>query len=395
MNECQKCGLTLKIIPPIEEVLRGGSHIPARDIDITDLLRRAPVELDDASIGELLADRRVMVTGAGGSIGSEICRQVLRYNPSELILVGRGENRLFHIDMELRESYPSTRLHVLVGDVTDRVRMGQIFETYRPEIVFHAAAHKHVPMMENNAGEAVKNNVLGTKCVADLADEYDVKVFVLISTDKAVNPTSVMGTTKHLAERYVNALSSESTTQFVVVRFGNVLGSAGSVVPIFKSQIRRGGPITITDSKMTRYFMTIPEASQLVLQAASMGKGGEIYVLDMGEPVRILDLAQDMIRLSGLPQGSIEITSTGVRPGEKLYEELYFEEEQTLPTTHPKVRAAAHRLAEFAEVSRAIADLADLTAQPAAVIRAKLQELVPEYQPRKALTEAQRAASRL
>jgi FlaA1/EpsC-like NDP-sugar epimerase len=395
MNECQKSGLTLKIIPPIEEVLRGGSHIPARDIDITDLLRRTPVELDDASIGELLSDRRVMVTGAGGSIGSEICRQVLRFNPAELILVGRGENRLFHIDMELRESYPSTRQHVLVGDVTDRVRMGQIFETYRPEIVFHAAAHKHVPMMENNAGEAVKNNVLGTKCVADLADEYDVKVFVLISTDKAVNPTSVMGTTKHLAERYVNALSSESTTQFVVVRFGNVLGSAGSVVPIFKSQIRRGGPITITDSKMTRYFMTIPEASQLVLQAASMGKGGEIFVLDMGEPVRILDLAQDMIRLSGLPQNSIEITSTGVRPGEKLYEELYFEEEQTLPTTHPKVRAAAHRLAEFAEVSRAIADLAELTAQPAAIIRAKLQELVPEYQPRKALTEAQRAASRL
>ena len=248
-------------------------------------------------------------------------------------------------------------LYPCIGDVTNRERMDQIFRTHRPEVVFHAAAHKHVPLMEANVGEAIRNNVLGTKCVADLADRYGVLSFVLISTDKAVHPTSVMGATKQIAERYVHTLSQESATRFTVVRFGNVLGSAGSVVPIFQEQVRRGGPITVTDPRMTRFFMTIPEASQLVLQAATMGAGGEIFVLEMGEPVRIVDLARDLIRLSGLPEHAIEITFTGVRPGEKLYEELYFDDEQTLPTSHPKLRAAYHRPYSLAEVRRAIAQL--------------------------------------
>jgi FlaA1/EpsC-like NDP-sugar epimerase len=265
--------------------------------------------------------------------------------------------------------------------VTHPERMRQIFEQYRPEVVFHAAAHKHVPLMEANIGEALRNNVLGTKILADLAEEFGVLSFVLISTDKAVRPTSVMGVSKHLAERYVHALSQESATHFIVVRFGNVLGSDGSVVPLFQDQIRRGGPITVTDPRMTRFFMTIPEASQLVLQAASMGSGGEIFVLEMGEPVRIVDLARDLIRLSGLPDGAIEITFTGIRPGEKLFEELYFEDEETLPTGHPKLRAAYHRFYTLAEVRHSFQELERIWGQSPAVIRRKLRELVPEYHP--------------
>ncbi len=255
--------------------------------------------------------------------------------------------------------------------------MEQIFKQHRPEVVFHAAAHKHVPLMESNVGEAIRNNVFGTKCVADLADRYGVLSFVLISTDKAVHPSSVMGATKQIAERYVHTLSQESATRFTVVRFGNVLGSAGSVVPIFQEQIRAGGPITITDPRMTRFFMTIPEASQLVLQAATMGAGGEIFVLEMGEPVKIVDLARDLIRLSGLPEHAIEINFTGIRPGEKLYEELYFDDEETLPTSHPKLRAAYHRPYALAEVHRAIAQLERIVNDPEELLRRKLREIVP------------------
>ncbi len=378
-TECDQLGLSLKIIPHASDLFRGGKEIPIRDIDITDLLRRETVQLDDTAIGELIRNRRVLVTGAGGSIGSEICRQVMKFGPSELVLLGRGENRIFVIENELRRRYPQAKFIPIITDISDPGTMREVFEKQRPEIVFHAAAHKHVPLMEANVAEAVKNNVGGTRCVADLADEYDTKAFVLISTDKAVNPTSIMGTTKHLAERYVNALSSESSTKFMVVRFGNVLGSAGSVVPIFENQIRAGGPITITDPRMRRYFMTIPEASRLVLQAAAMGKGGEIFVLDMGEPVKIVDLARDMIRLAGLPENAIEIEFSGVRPGEKLYEELYFSDEASLPTSHEKVRAAKHRPFPFEQVRKSIDQLIASRSQPSEQLRQQLRELVPEF----------------
>jgi FlaA1/EpsC-like NDP-sugar epimerase len=417
MDACNRAKLNLKIIPPISERINGSRRIPVRDIEINDLLRREPVELDTGAINHLLEGRTVMVTGAGGSIGSEICRQVLRFHPKKLILVGRGENRIFHIERELgvhfvkghgrrdprkherstsqrhgsegdasvsgvgaSDESPSPIVVTKIADVTDAPRMRRLFAKLRPEVVFHAAAHKHVPLMEANPGEAIKNNVLGTKIVADLAHEFNANCFVFISTDKAVRPTSVMGASKQLAERYVMALSQQSNTRFVATRFGNVLGSAGSVVPLFQEQIRQGGPITVTDPRMTRFFMTIPEASQLVLQAAAMGKGGEIFVLDMGEPVRIVDLARDMIRLSGLPENSIEITYRGIRPGEKLYEELYFDDEETLPTPHKKLRIAYHRPFTLAEVVETIDDLAELQNSPEESIRNRLHELLSERQ---------------
>jgi FlaA1/EpsC-like NDP-sugar epimerase len=379
MEACGSEKLNLKIIRPLEDRLSGDDHVPVRNIEINDLLGRDPVTLDTENIDKLLEGRRVMVTGAGGSIGSEICRQIMAFRPDSLILVGRGENRIFAIERELRDLRADTTLYACIGDVTNRERMDQLFKTHRPEIVFHAAAHKHVPLMEANVGEAIRNNVFGTKCVADLADRYGSISFVLISTDKAVHPSSVMGATKQIAERYVHTLSQESATRFTVVRFGNVLGSAGSVVPIFQQQIRAGGPITITDPRMTRFFMTIPEASQLVLQAATMGAGGEIFVLEMGEPVKIVDLARDLIRLSGLPEYAIEINFTGVRPGEKLYEELYFDDEETLPTSHPKVRAAYHRPYSLAEVRRAVAQLERMLGDPEELLRRKLREIVPEF----------------
>jgi FlaA1/EpsC-like NDP-sugar epimerase len=378
MNACREAGLNLKIIPNLEDRINGDARIPMRSIEINDLLRREPVELDSAAIGRLIEGTTVMVTGAGGSIGSEICRQILKYNPKTLLLVGRGENRIFGVERELRPMSKSTTLYPRIADIADVPRMRMLFEEFRPEVVFHAAAHKHVPLMESNVGEAIKNNVGGTRCVADLASEFGTRSFVLISTDKAVRPRNVMGATKQLAEQYVLALSEGSGTRFSVVRFGNVLGSAGSVVPIFEEQIRHGGPITVTDPRMTRFFMTIPEASQLVLQAATMGRGGEIYVLDMGEPVRIVDLARDMIRLAGLPEDSIEIVFTGTRPGEKLYEELYSDEEESLPTTHPKLRAAYPRPVTLPEVRQAIAELERYVHEPEEIIRQKLQAVVPE-----------------
>ena len=379
MEACEQGDLNLKIIRSLEDRLEGDNRVPIRNIEINDLLRREPVTLDTDNIGKLLEGRRVLVTGAGGSIGSEICRQIIGFNPHSLVLLGRGENRIFAIERELLSLHSSTTLHASIADVTNRQRMEQVFKTHRPEVVFHAAAHKHVPLMEANVGEAIRNNVLGTKCVSDLADQFGVRSFVLISTDKAVHPTSVMGATKQIAERYVHTLSQESATRFIVVRFGNVLGSAGSVVPLFQDQIRLGGPITITDRRMTRFFMTIPEASQLVLQAATMGTGGEIFVLEMGEQVRIVDLARDLIRLSGLPEDAVEIIFTGIRPGEKLYEELYFDDEQTLPTSHPKLRAAYHRPYSLVEVRRAIAQLQRLVNDPEELLRQKLREIVPEF----------------
>ncbi len=379
MNACKEANLELKIIRPIQDRLSGDHRIPIRDIEISDLLRRAPVQLDTEQIGSMIEGRTVMVTGAGGSIGSEICRQLLRFKPSKLVLLGRGENRIFKVERKLRSSHPDAQLVACIADVTDSSRMRQVFNMHRPAVVFHAAAHKHVPLMEQNVGEAIRNNVLGTKNLADLAAEYRVRNFVFISTDKAVHPTSIMGVSKQIAERYVHAMSQNSNTTFNVVRFGNVLGSEGSVVPIFQEQIRRGGPITVTDPRMTRFFMTIPEASQLVLQAGAMGKGGEIFVLEMGEAVRIVDLARDLVRLSGLPEDSIEIVYTGIRPGEKLYEELYLADEETLPTAHPKLRAAYHRPYTIDEVQETVCSLAALVHSPEAKMRQKLCEVVEEY----------------
>jgi FlaA1/EpsC-like NDP-sugar epimerase len=381
MDECDKGQLTLKIIPPLGELFNSGRSIPIRDLEIGDLLRRAPVKPDVDVIRDLIGGRRVLVTGAGGSIGSEICRQALKFGPSELVLLGRGENRIFFIEKELRGQDASTKLCPVIGDITDADRMRHVFEEFRPEVVLHAAAHKHVPLMEVNVGEAIKNNVLGTKRVADLSDEFGVKNFVLISTDKAVNPSSVMGATKHLAERYVQVCSEQSATLFVVVRFGNVLGSAGSVVPIFQDQIRRGGPITVTDPRMTRYFMTIPEAAQLVLQASAMGEGGEIFVLDMGEPVNIVNLAHDLIRLSGLPTDAIDITFPGIRPGEKLEEELYFGDERTRPTAHAKVRLAEPRYSGVSGLPQLVSRFENAVGETDELLRVRLHEAVPEYQP--------------
>lgn len=387
MANCTQAALKLRVIPNMQELvgpggLVGPQGLRLRDVDIDDLLRREPVQLDNSAVAAMVEGRTVLVSGAGGSIGSEICRQLLRFRPRALVLVERYENNLFQIDRELNQAAGATRIIPCVGDVADAARLAEIFRQHRPEVMFHAAAHKHVPMMEMNPGEALKNNVFGTKVAADLAAEFGLDAFVMISTDKAVNPTSVMGLTKQIAERYVHALAGDSRTRFVSVRFGNVLGSAGSVVPIFQEQIRRGGPITVTHPEMRRYFMTIPEASQLVLQAGAMGKGGEIFVLDMGEQIRIVDLATDLIRLSGLKPDDVEITFTGMRPGEKLHEELYFDEEQTLPTPHPKLRVAYHRPESLAEVRQLLDDLLDLVDETdTARVRARLAELVPEFAP--------------
>jgi FlaA1/EpsC-like NDP-sugar epimerase len=379
MEGCAQVDVELKVIPGLEDLVAGDYSVQIRDVDINDLLRREPVQLNSEAIATLLEGRTILVTGAGGSIGSEICRQVLRFHPQRLVLVERAENSLFLIEQELRRSRVETELVACIADVTDGARVDQIFGLYQPAVVFHAAAHKHVPMMESNAGEAIKNNVLGTRRLAELANRHSVQEFVMISTDKAVNPTSVMGASKQVAERFVHAFSEVATTKFVVVRFGNVLASAGSVVPIFQDQIRRGGPITVTHPEIERFFMTIPEASQLVLQAAVMGKGGEIFVLDMGESVRIVDLAQDLIRLSGLEPEDIEIVFTGLRPGEKLYEELYFNDEEMLPTPHPKLFVAYHRPYRLEEVNELIENLAAVVHEPIEAVCQRLQELLPEY----------------
>ena len=382
LEDCAEAGVEVKVLPGIDELLHGQhapSHVQLRAVEIKDLLRREPVALDDSAIRKLVSGRVIMVTGAGGSIGAEICRQVVRYSPHKLLLVERADNALFLVQQELARLQPTPVFEPLIADITDQERMEQIMASYAPEVIFHAAAHKHVPMMEWNPAEAIKNNVFGTRLLAQLADRHGVDKFVCISTDKAVNPTSVMGCSKLLAERFVQALSLESSTKFIVVRFGNVLASNGSVVPIFQEQIQRGGPITVTHPGIERYFMTIPEASQLVLQAATMGDGGEIFVLDMGESIKIVDLARDLVALSGLEADDIEIVFTGLRPGEKLYEELYFSDEQQLPTGHSKVFCARHRPADLAALEGIFDELAHVVDESSDAVRGKLKELVPEY----------------
>lgn len=373
-------GIQINVVPSMMSLLEGGSQIPIREVSFEDLLRRPPVNLDQEAISEMIHGKTILVTGAGGSIGSELCRQLIKFTPDKMILLGRGENRIYHIQRELGPVAGETELVMALTSITDERRMNNIFDTYRPDVVFHAAAHKHVPMTEQNIGEAVINNVFGTKVVADVCDAYNVKHCVMISTDKAVNPTSIMGCTKQLAERYCLALGKNSKTRFMVSRFGNVLGSEGSVVPLFKEQIRRGGPITITDPRMTRFFMTIPEAAQLVIQAGSMGQGGEIFVLEMGEPVKIVDLARDLIRLAGLPANSVDIKFTGIRQGEKLYEELfYYSSEKSLPTEHAKILTAFHRPFDYEVTSQSLEELIEFAYSKPEFIRQELEALIPEF----------------
>ncbi len=378
----QEGDLPTKIIPGVYEIVGGRVNLSRiRDVAIEDLLRRAPIDLDLDSLYEYVEDRVALVTGAGGSIGSELCRQLCRFKPQRLVLVERAETSLFHIHRELRKKFPQLDIVPCIADVTDEERMTFLFETHRPALVLHAAAHKHVPMMEWNPGEAVKNNVFGSKLVADLAHEYGALGFVMISTDKAVNPSSVMGATKRVAEMYIQALAATSRTRFVTVRFGNVLGSAGSVIPIFKEQIKNGGPVTVTHPKMRRYFMTIPEACQLVLQAGAMGDGGEIFILDMGTPVHIVDLARDLIRLSGLKEGEdIDIEFTGMRPGEKLFEELATSAEEAEKTRHPKIFIGHDRGSDMESVTAHLVTLDERISSDAhADVSAMLRVIVPEY----------------
>ncbi len=378
---CQEAGLQVKVIPGLFRLVGGELNLTRiRDVAIEDLLRRDAVVLDDLAIASELKDRVVMVTGSGGSIGSEICRQICRFGPRLVVLLERSENALFEIHRDLRESFPEQRVEPCLADICDRDRLLELFEVYDPAVVFHAAAHKHVPMMEWNPREAIKNNALGTRTLADVAHEHGVTAFVMISTDKAINPTSVMGATKRVAELYVQALGKTSATRFVTVRFGNVLGSNGSVVPIFKEQIARGGPVTVTHPEMKRYFMTIPEACQLVLEASVIGQGGEIFILDMGEPIKIVDLARDLIQLSGFGENEIEIAFSGIRPGEKLYEELATLTEKAEKTRHPKILIGKTQAESLPQMQVALARLSNIPERAdAAALRRALQSIVPEY----------------
>jgi FlaA1/EpsC-like NDP-sugar epimerase len=382
VREANEAGLATRTVPGLYEILSGDKNVSAlRQVEIQDLLRREPIKTDIAQVASLVTGRTVMVTGAGGSIGSELCRQLARLGPERIVAVGRGENSIFELLQEFARSFPDVRIDPIIADVRDHTRMHRVIGSNRPYSVFHAAAHKHVPLMEANVAEAVLNNVLGTQNVVSLSAKYEVEHFVLISTDKAVRPTSVMGATKRIAEHLVHHYAMERKSGYVAVRFGNVLGSRGSVVPTFIRQIAEGGPVTITHPDMMRYFMTIPEAVQLVLQAAALGNDGEVFVLDMGEPVRVYDLATDLIRLSGLePDVDIEVRFTGTRPGEKLFEELFFQGADIAPTIHPKILRA--RDAEASHQSAGDIDSLIEAARenrPAEKIRRLMLKLVPEY----------------
>lgn len=390
MDICSAIPVRARIVPSLNEIATGRVSVSRlRDVQIEDLLGREPVKLDDKNLHDFLTGRTVMVTGAGGSIGSELVRQIITYGPKCLLLVERAEFFLFQIGRELSEMQ-GVEFVPLIADVGDEPRMREILETYRPEVIFHAAAHKHVPLMEVNAVEAIKNNVLATRCVANLAGTYGARDFVLISTDKAVNPTSVMGASKRIAEIVVQGLNQQYETNYVAVRFGNVLGSAGSVVPIFREQIQKGEAITVTDKEMTRYFMTIPEASQLVLQAGALGTGGEIFILDMGEPVKIVNLAEDMIRLSGLtPYEDIDIVFTGVRKGEKLFEELEITGENLDRTNHPKIfigKIAKYTNDEVEQIVSNFRSAVEESDEPR--IRQLFNEVLPEAQIGEAVSRA-------
>jgi FlaA1/EpsC-like NDP-sugar epimerase len=379
---CNAAKVKALTVPSFDDLISGKVSVSElRAVELDDLLGRDPVVLDDAGLHGLMQGKSVMVTGAGGSIGSEMCRQIARYMPAELLLFESGEFALYTIEQELKLTFPELNIICLIGDVRDAARVGEVMQLYRPSVLFHAAAYKHVPLMEqHNAWQAIRNNVLGTWTVARAAQQQGIEKFVMVSTDKAINPTNVMGASKRLAEMVCQALQPSGDTRFVMVRFGNVLGSTGSVVPAFRAQIARGGPITVTHPEITRYFMSIPEAAQLVLQAGLMGHGGEIFVLEMGEPVKIVDLARDMIRLSGYTEEEIRIEFTGLRPGEKLYEELLADSEHTLPTPHPKLRIAQARQADAAWLAQLL-EWASAGVRADEEVRADLIKWLPEYEP--------------
>jgi FlaA1/EpsC-like NDP-sugar epimerase len=379
----EACHLPIKTLPNVKQLLDGSvSMRRVRPLSLEDLLQREPIQTDLQELHPLLEGKSVLVTGAGGSIGSELCRQIARYRPAMLVLFERHENSLYALDLELRETFPQVRTLAVIGDVTNAKQVAGVFRTCAPHLIFHAAAHKHVPMMERNRGEAIRNNVVGTRIVGEAALAAGVEHFVLISTDKAVNPTSVMGATKRIAEFFAQDLNRRNKTRFTVVRFGNVLGSNGSVVPLFTEQIRRGGPVTVTHPDIKRYFMTIPEAVQLVLQASVLGRGGDVFVLDMGEQIRVVDLARNMIILSGhVPDQDIKITYTGLRPGEKLYEELFDGGERVEPTAHAKIKRAVSRATlEGESLARHVQELETLLdGSDQEKLTRKLQEMVPNY----------------
>lgn len=378
-ESCRQTGCEVKIMPSLFEMTDGHVNVRTlRDINIEDLLRRDPIHLDFAKITSYIAGKTVLITGAGGSIGSEISRQVSRVGAKEIILLGRGENSIYEIYQELKIKFPDQLYRTVIANITDKQRMTEVFGKYKPQVVFHAAAHKHVPLMEIQPAEAVKNNVFGTKNVAELADAYHSEIFVLISTDKAVNPTSVMGATKRCAELVLQEINQHSETKYVTVRFGNVLGSRGSVVPLFEKQIAAGGPVTITHPEMTRFFMTIPEAVQLVLQAGSQAEGGEVFLFDMGKPVKIRDMACDLIQLHGLkPNQDIKLVYTGLRPGEKLYEELLTSEEGTASTKHEKIFKAKINPLDTTELKRDLDILANN--RDTMTILQTIKRMIPTY----------------
>jgi len=383
---CEESGLPSKTVPGMGELIDGKVSVKAiRDVDYRDLLGREVIRLDEDRIAAYLQKARVLVTGAGGSIGSELCRQICRFNPACLILYDRAESPLYEIDLELRTDYPEAKVVPVLGDIRDRSQLSRALSDYQPQVVFHAAAYKHVPMMELQPWKAVKNNILGTRHVMDLSREHGVERFVLVSTDKAVRPVNVMGASKRVAELLVQNQNGcdSARTKFITVRFGNVVGSVGSVVPLFKKQIERGGPVTVTHPDVTRYFMTIPEACQLILQAGAMGEGGEIFILDMGTPVKIVDMARDLIRLSGFePDVDIKIEYVGLRPGEKLFEELITSGEGIVPTNHEKIMVLRGKTCDQERLNAIIEELTKLALeQNGAGIRAKLQEIVEDYRP--------------
>lgn len=381
VTQCKETNCTVKTLPGLADIIEGKVGLQnLRNVDIDDLLRREAVHLDMASIANYLTGKKVLVTGAGGSIGSEICRQIAQFAPTQLLLLGKGENSIYDIHQELIEKQSGLLITPIIADVRDADRIQHIFAEYKPQVVFHAAAHKHLPLMETQAAESVRNNIFGTKVIAKAADQAGVEIFIMISTDKAVNPTSVMGATKRVAEMVIQQMSQKSKTRFAAVRFGNVLGSRGSVVPLFKKQIAAGGPVTVTDPAMKRYFMTIPEATQLVLQAGSMATGGEVFVLDMGEPIRIVDMAEDLIRLSGYePYKDIEIVFSQVRQGEKLFEELLTTEEGTQATCHEKLFTANLRQVDDECLDFVLNEL--YITHDSTQIKKLIAKLVPTYKP--------------